>query len=315
MSVHRILVPLDGSRASESALRHALAVVGVVADGLLLLRVLRVGDDPEGIESRFQRTEASAYLDQTAERLAQSGVDVTTLVSVGGVADEIVRCANREDVSLVVLTSHGHGAASGFAFGGTALKVLSRIATSVMVVRPLAPGEDGEEAVHYDRVLVPVDGSTPSEWALFPAATIAQRHDAALHVLHLVPEAPRTLDRLPPSPGEEDLVRRLAQLRHDRGARYLRDIEGTLTRDDLRVEGRVLHTSDPATDVTTVVREHAIDLIALDARCATSTRGRVGSVARSLLDASQVPVIVLQDSEGAIGRKATRRWSGTPGSG
>jgi nucleotide-binding universal stress UspA family protein len=315
MDVHRILVPLDGSRASETALRHAVAVVGALADGLLLLRVLEIGDDAEGIESRFQRTEASAYLDQTAERLTRGGVDVTTLVTVGGVANEIVRCANRDDVSLVVLTSHGRGAASGFAFGGTASKVLSQIATSVMVVRPLAPGEPGEGDVHYDRVLVPVDGSMPSEWALFPAATIAQRHDASLHVLHLVPEAPRTLDRLPPSSGEEDLVRHLAQLRHDRGTRYVRDIEGTLSRDDLRVEGRVLHTSDPADDVANVVQDDAIDLIALDARCATSTRGRIGSVARSLLDGSRVPVIVLQDAEGDIGREATRRWTGATGSG
>ena len=303
----RILVPLDGSLASEAALWHAAAVVEAMADGLLLLRVLHPGgDDEEGIENRFLRTEAAAYLDQMAARLSEQGADVATAVAVGGIADEIVRHSEREDVAMVVLTSHGGGAASGFALGGTAQKVLSRVETSVMVVRPEAASARSASAIHYDRVLVPVDGSTASEWALFPAATIAQRHAATLHVLHVMPETPRTGDRLPPSSEEEDLLERLTRIRHERGERYLREVENTLTRDDLRVEGRLLQTPDAAEEVTAIATEPDVDLIALDARCATNARVRIGSVARALLDGCRAPIIVLQGGQHGSGREAAR---------
>ena len=304
----RILVPLDGSLASEAALWHATAVVDAMAEGLLLLRVLHPGggDDEEGIENRFLRTEATAYLDQMAERLSEQGTDVTTTVAVGGVADEIVRHSEREDVAMVVLTSHGGGAASAFSLGGTAQKVLSRLETSVMVVRPEAAGARSASAIHYDRVLVPVDGSTASEWALFPAASIAQRHAATLHVLHVMPETPRTGDRLPPTSEEEDLLERLTRIRYERGERYLREIEHTLTRDDLRVEGRLLQTPDAAEEVTSIATEPDVDLIALDARCATNARVRLGSVARALLDGCRAPIIVLQGGQYASGREAAR---------
>jgi nucleotide-binding universal stress UspA family protein len=304
----RILVPLDGSLASEAALWHAAAIVDAMADGLLLLRVLQPGggDDEEGIENRFLRTEATAYLDQMAERLSEQGADVTTTVAVGGVADEIVRHSEREDVTMVVLTSHGGGAASAFSLGGTAQKVLSRLETSVMVVRPEAASARSASAIRYDRVLVPVDGSTASEWALFPAASIAQRHAATLHVLHVMPETPRTGDRLPPSPEEEDLLERLTRIRFERGERYLREVEHSLTRDDLRVEGRLLQTPDAAEEVTMIATQPDVDLIALDARCATNARVRLGSVARALLDGCSAPIIVLQGGQLAAGREAAR---------
>jgi nucleotide-binding universal stress UspA family protein len=312
--IPRILVPLDGSRASESALWHALAVVDALAGGLLLLQVLVPGGNAEeDVEHRFHRTEASAYLDQMARRLAEQGADVVTSVAIGGVAEEIVRSAERDDVVMIVLTSHGRGAASGFAFGGTAHKVLSQVPTSVMVVQPQGPDERSATVIHYDRVLVPIDGTSASEWALFPAASIAQRHGAALHVLHIVPEVRRTAERLPVSPEEEELLERLVDLRHQRATRYLAEVAGMLARDDLAVDGRLVQTSDPAEGVGEVAEEDGVDLIALEARCATSTRGRLGSLARQLLDCGRLPVLVFQDSAGAIGREATRRWSGGTG--
>lgn len=63
-----------------------------------------------------------------------------------------------------------------------------------MVVRPetsLAPGSP----LRYKRILVLLDSSRQSDWALFSAARLAQAHEAELSVLQ-VTEEPKVMQRV-----------------------------------------------------------------------------------------------------------------------
>jgi len=307
----RVLVPLDGSRAAESAVWHAAAVAGALADGMLLVQVLEPppaqGDTlARDLDWRLLRAEANAYLRSLAGRLAAGGLDATVAVEVGGAADEIVRLARRQDVELVVMAAHGRGEAEAFAFGGTTHKVLSLAPTSVMVVRrgeetaPLTPPID------YRHILVPLDGSPASEWALGLATALARHHQAALLLLHLVAQAPPAWENLPRSDEETALLQRLEALQHERAERYLRTLEERLAHTDLRVSSHLGQAAQLAEGIRSVADERGVDLITLAAHGASGAPYTYGTVAHRLLTVSGLPVIVFQDApatpDDAIGR-------------
>jgi nucleotide-binding universal stress UspA family protein len=300
------------------------------------------------VDWRLRRAEASAYLRSVAERLAERGVDADTVVTIGDPADEIVRHARHDDVGLVVLAAHGRGAAEAFDLGGTCHKVLSLAPASVMVVgrrlpsvpaprsepdfdapeRPSdaatadfvgagppspepygapRPSDAGAE-VAYRTILVPLDGSPASEWALGHANAIARRHGATLVVLHVVPDAAPAFERLPRSPDESELLERLAHIQEERGGRYLAEVEARLTHTDLPVRTHLTRAARLAEAIREAAAEHGVDLIVLAAHGAGGAPGRYGTVAQRLLSVGGLPVIVFQDLPGTFSRLGA--WSG-----
>jgi nucleotide-binding universal stress UspA family protein len=303
-----ILVPLDGSPAAEAAVWHAAAMAGALADGVLLLQVLEPPDAPSEVvvsdlDWRFLRAEANAYLRSVASRLVERGIDARTLVAVGSAADEIVRYARRDDIALVVLASHGRGVASAFAFGGTTHKVLSLAPASVMVVRP---GDEGDAApvVRYRQILVPVDGSPAAEWALGLAATVARPHEAAMLVLHLVPEAPAANERIPRTSEESELLARLMELQSERGRRYLAELEARFAHAEVPVASRLGYATRLAERISEVASAAGVDLIALAAHGSGGAVCAYGAVAQRLLTECDLPVVVFQDVP--LGRRGVR---------
>jgi nucleotide-binding universal stress UspA family protein len=299
--LRRVLVPLDGSPSAETALTHAVAVAGALADGLVLLQVLEPLPGPikaiDGdVDWRLRRAEANAYLRSLAERLAGRDVDAETVVATGNAADEIVQRARDEAIDLVVLASHGEGQARAFDVGGTCQKILSRSPTSVLLVHRQDQGPQVHEDVAYHDILVPIDGSQASEWALGQAATLARRHGATLHVLHLVVEAPSLRERLPRSSEETELLRQLEELQHDRGVRYLDEIVAKLAHTDLTVRTHVRHAMQLAGAIRSIASELHADLIILSAHGAHGAPFQYGTVAQRLLMESERPVLVLQDA-------------------
>lgn len=304
--IHRILVPLDGSPAAEAALGHAVAVATGLGSELLLLRVVEgrtALTDPVAchLDWRLQRVEAEAYLRETAARLERDGLEVGFEVVVGKAADEIVQFAVRRGVDLVVLAAHGLGGAREFPLGGTVHKVLAGVSASVMVVRPTAGERPAAERVSYRRILVPVDGSAASEWALCLAASVAQEHGAELLVVQIVPEPDLVCERMPRSAEETELLERLRELQRDRGVRYLGEMKAKLAQDDLPVRCRVVNDGRVAESVQRVADGERADLIALSAHGAAEGASPYGNVAQHLLVASETPVLVFQDRPGEAG--------------
>jgi nucleotide-binding universal stress UspA family protein len=298
---------------AEAALAHAVAVAAGLGAQVVLLRVVEAHaalTDPavSTVDWRLQRMESAAYLREVSARLETAGLEVATEVVEGGAADEIVQFIRDHAVDLVVVAAHGRGGARDFPFGGTVHKIVSSAAASVMIVRQDAGGDAAPAAPRYRRILVPVDGSSPSEWALFLAAGIARKHGAELLVLQVVPEVELTCERIPRSAEETELLDRLRTLQKDRAARYLEEIESKLSHEDLAVRSRVVWAGQVAEGLQQVAAEEGADLIALAAHGAAEARFPYGKVAQRLLAQSDLPVLVFQDLPGAT-------WAGCPPAG
>lgn len=248
---------------------------------------------------RLQRMEAAAYLREVGARLEAADLEITTEVVEGKAADEIVQFVREHGVHLVVVAAHGLGGARDFPFGGTVHKIVSSAAASVMIVRRDAGGEGASRAARYRRILVPVDGSSPSEWALFLAAGIARKEGAELLVLQVVPEVELTCERIPRSAEETALLDRLRALQKRRATRYLEELQSKLEHEDLEVRSRVVWAGQVAEGLQQVAAEEGVDLIALSAHGAAEARFPYGKVAQRLLAQSELPVLVFQDLPGA----------------
>jgi nucleotide-binding universal stress UspA family protein len=308
-----VLVPLDGSPAAESAVAHGAAVAAALADAVLLLHVLEpsaaVGTLEGDVDWRLRRAEAGAYLRSVADAWGALGVATETEVAVGTPADEIVRCASRDDVVAVVVAAHGRGASTAFDLGGTCQKVLWGAPTSLLIVRR---AEGAPAPLAYRRILVPLDGSPAAEWALAGAAALGGRHGASLLLVHHVPGAAPAPERLPTDPEEGELWTRLERLQTERGARYLDDVASRLGHTGLEIRTRLARGGRIADAIAAVAADESVDLIALSAHGAGGATTPYGGVAQGLLLAAGAPVLVFQDLPG-LGVRRDRTGDGVVG--
>lgn len=139
----KILVPLDGSSASEESLRRADAMLkGHPESTLIVLRVLELPavsawapiDSVYAHEKEEQMVKE--YLASVhKERLAKD-YKVETLMHPGPVpAAAIVQVAKEHEADLVMMTSHGRSGFARLLLGSVTERVIRSAECSVMVVR------------------------------------------------------------------------------------------------------------------------------------------------------------------------------------
>jgi nucleotide-binding universal stress UspA family protein len=130
-----ILVALDGSEEAERGLKIARELGRKAGLPLILLRAYSV-PPPAGIEFSYYPTDLMATLEAAAreylEATAQPG-ERTVLVQ-GDAASAILDLAERENTSLVVVTSTGKGFAKRLALGSTTDRVVHGTRRAVLVV-------------------------------------------------------------------------------------------------------------------------------------------------------------------------------------
>ena len=150
---NRVVVALDGSAASETAVPAARALVPADDGHIYLVHAIDALDlERMGAWTRYafgrhvgavaSATEtgasaAHAYLAEVAAAL--SGVQVTSVVRVGDAARVIAAVAAEVGADLIVLASHGRSGISRLAMGSVAASVIGLAAAPVLVIGPCVP--------------------------------------------------------------------------------------------------------------------------------------------------------------------------------
>jgi nucleotide-binding universal stress UspA family protein len=142
-----VLITLDGSPLAEEVLVPALAVARGLRAQVTLLRIvpeyssadLRALDECErGMGRRFVDEvveEAADYLCRVADRFGDEAVRLNTAVRSGPPADSILEFAERHEVDLVAMTTHGRTGLRRWIYGSVTHKVLDQMPVSMLVVR------------------------------------------------------------------------------------------------------------------------------------------------------------------------------------
>jgi len=155
---HNILVPLDGSDLAECVLPHLETVVkGCSAPSVIFVRVVESSTAPFGSltdgasvyterDSETARkemdlrnkTEAQQYLKALAGRIKYDNAVIQTELLFGKPADSLADFARKNDIDLIIMSTHGRSGVSRWVWGSTADKLLRSACVPVMMVR--APG-------------------------------------------------------------------------------------------------------------------------------------------------------------------------------
>lgn len=294
MAISRILVPLDGSAIAETAYRHALTVAQSVGATVYLLRVLDSDQQGDTLEWRLHKAEVLRYLRHQADVGRQSAgdsVNIEVHTAEGKPAERIAQFIRDESIELMVLSAYGSGGPSGFPFGGTAHKVLTSQNVSYLVVRK---PDSFEHPPVYRRLLVPLDGSRKAELALRFAEMISSRDDLELVLLHVSGLPPMTR-RQPLTEHERTLRRRLIECNQESARSYMREVSDNLGSDfDLTIQ--LDESTNPAQRIAEIAQQEQADLMVLTAYGGAELNGwSRESICQSLLAATDVPALILQD--------------------
>lgn len=167
--IDRVLVPLDGSRRAEIALRAASALVKPAHGALVLVHALA----SSRLRDRERRT-ALRYLDRVAARLRREGLHVERRLRIGEPSRAIIRAAEMNDVDLIAISGRGRGGAGTGPLGSVAERVVRSSPIPVLLIR---------RSAKIRRVLVPFDRSGPAMEILVAVGKAARPLGASVALL------------------------------------------------------------------------------------------------------------------------------------
>jgi nucleotide-binding universal stress UspA family protein len=182
-----ILVPLDGSKLSEAALRPAAVLASRLHSRVMLLHVIEQ-DAPAKVHREHHlrdAEEARTYLQDVAKRAFPPDVSVETHVHtapVSDVANSIVEHATAEfEPDLIVTCTHGKGGMRDVLFGSIAQQVVAQGRTPLLLIKP--------EVTNFrlKTILAPLDPDSMHDDGLPLTQELAQSFDAELVLLSVVP--------------------------------------------------------------------------------------------------------------------------------
>jgi len=142
----KILVPLDSSELAECGLEQVKRNVSPGGGSeVILLRVIEpisANDAAAWAQAGYMLVDvqnknkalAKEYLSKIAERLSNEGVTSRAEVIEGRAAESIIDYAEKNQIDLIIMSTHGRSGISRFAFGSVADNVASHSAIPVLVV-------------------------------------------------------------------------------------------------------------------------------------------------------------------------------------
>ncbi|MCB0154050.1 MAG: universal stress protein [Anaerolineae bacterium] len=142
---HSILVPLDGSKRAETILSHVedlahrydakVILMGVVEPESVVITAepIYTRVDEEIYEQRV--AQVTAYLEGCCGEFREKGIDAKFEVGHGPIVENIINAAEREEVDLIAMVSHGRTGLSRVFYGSVAAGVLHRVDRPLLVIR------------------------------------------------------------------------------------------------------------------------------------------------------------------------------------
>ncbi len=289
-----ILVPLDGSEFSESALPVGLAIARRWEARLEILTVHEaVPTLDHDLWETASREWSERYVEGVAKRVKEeAGVTVAGTALSGRTGEAIQHHVEARGGALVVMATHGRGPMSRFWLGSTADALVRHSTFPLLLLRPT---EDVTLNLTGDfspkKVLIPLDGSAEGEAIIAHALALADDPEAEFSLLRVFPYPEEFASSYLPH-----TIQVNAELLKEGEATAKQYIDGQATAlcdRGLKATGHVCVDASPAAGILHFAERTEADLIAM------STHGRggvsrmlLGSVTDKVLRGAQIPMLV-----------------------
>jgi nucleotide-binding universal stress UspA family protein len=273
----RILVPLDGSPRAEAVLPQIAKILKREDSEILLLGVPQPPSIAFGTELApplivDYRGETKAYLGRLEQQWMEQGARVRSLVEEGPPAGTILETADRENVTLIAMATHGRTGLARWVFGSVTEKVIRASSVPILVLRSFPEPPAG--AAPFGRILVPI---VHFHLRILPYirefAGLFGSHVTLLHVVE---------------PGEDPQV--WAQAHEE-----IKLVAQEFRRYGLATESRE-RFGDPAHEILEAARDDKADLIAMTTHKAHGeARWALGSVTEKVIRSASAPLLIVRN--------------------
>lgn len=179
----KILVPLDGSVLSATALRPVQRLAAREPTEVTLLRVV---DPLDTLSDSSARVVMTGQAKEARDRLGDE-TPVHAAVVRGDAAEEIVRFARETGQGLVAMATHGRSGLQRWVRGSVAERVLRTCEVPLLLCNPHALAEAPEGDRSFRQILLPLDGSIASESVLPAVERVATANDARVTLFIVEP--------------------------------------------------------------------------------------------------------------------------------
>ena len=299
-----IMVPTDGSGFDREAIRVALRMGERTGAKVRLVRVLATGSffgaapTAEGMPVAFElaQSERERALSELyaleVECRATSNANISVDLHSGPVNDVLQGYARRNNIDLIVMSTHGRSGISRLSLGSVTDSLIRHTTIPVLVVRPPTSYLNPQVAKPITRIVVPLDGSTLAEQILGPVLALAKLEQAEITLLNvLIPRSYSQKEIVDPSLPWWDKDIAVAQA-------YLLRTAGELRRNGVAVTTDIVISENVASAIGDFASREKADLIAI----ATHGRGGLarmfrGSVADSVMHSSRVSMLVFKPNK------------------
>jgi len=319
----KMLVPLDGSELAEVVFPYAKELAGRLDLDLVFLHVCSP-EESELLPMRrlYVEQKAEIVTRQSYEAQEKSGIEPKGKAVegrgetvIGHPAEEILNYADKKDIDVILMATHGRSGIRRWAMGSVADKVLRASRVPVWLVRAGIP-----EEVVYDKwpsrtILVPLDGSELAELALPHAEAVAKQRGAELldvvllrvceladmeftspAIYHLVPDSYPTTRPVAWEKYVEQETNRCKKANEE----YLTGVAKRLEASGLKVRTKVLVgkrplEGKPADEIVEYTSKNPFNLVVMSTHGRSGlSRWAFGSVAERVLHAVSSPLLLVR---------------------
>jgi len=165
----RILLPLDGSEISETAIPYTEELASKLGSEIVLYHV-------HGHEHAEQAHMHQVYLDRLAEIVQRNirkdrpngkEIKILTKVEAGEPTENICNLINNNKIDLIIMTAVStSGLKIGKMLGSVTDHICQTVPIPIMLIRPQSLKQSDKNRQLINHILLPLDGSEPSKLAL-----------------------------------------------------------------------------------------------------------------------------------------------------
>ena len=284
-----ILLPVDGSDATATAIDGAIAVAERFESHLHVLHVAEHWELPSDVDEELLAS-MTRYGDvivrDVEDRAKEAGIEVTTAVieSNDPTYEAIVGYATDHGVDCIVMGTHGRTGPVRFALGSVTERTLRAAPVPVITIPP-----DGVLDADLERILVPTDGSDGARAAGDHAIELAAATGSALHVVHVVDGGATGFERSIPG---------VLEALEESGRQALDEVVASADNAELETIEATVLSGTVARAIVDYARERDVDCIVMGTHGRTGVgRLLLGSVAERVVRLADVPVIGVKAAE------------------
>ena len=284
----RILVPLDGSKSAEQVFPYVSELAADFDSELILIGVCEAEESEQGHACQLYIFNEVEILQNI---LKGTGAKVTGEVITGKADTKILKYAEENDISIIIMASHGRSGVMPWSLGSTVQKVLHKVGVPLIIIRVKEDVPEPAPASLFRRILVPLDGSERGEKALPYVVELTKKFKSEVILLQVIESgkhvhSSRGLEYVPFKDRDIETMTIRAQ-------EYLDEISSKLSRAEAVVKSEV-RIGNSAQEIIELASEVEYNLIAIPSHGRSAIEAWIyGSVTYKILQSSDRSVLVV----------------------